>query len=55
MYKTRKNKDKMPSLIKQTFVYRRSVLENNKSTFQDIMDKLSYLTDLKNVKKDKFK
>jgi hypothetical protein len=55
MYKTRKNKNKMPSLIKQKFVYRRSVIKNNKRTFQDIMDKFSYLTDLKNVKKDKFK
>jgi hypothetical protein len=52
MYKTRKNKDKMPSLIQQTFVYRRSVIENNNSNFQDIMDQFSYLTDLKNVKID---
>ena len=49
LYKSKKHKEKMPSLIQQTFTYRRSIIENNSGGFLDLMNECKFLTDIKNV------
>lgn len=49
LYKSKKHKEKMPSLVQQTFKYRRSIIENNSGTFLDLMNEFKFLTDIKNV------
>jgi hypothetical protein len=49
LFYSKKHKEKMPSLVEQTFVYRRSIIENNNGAFLDLLDQFKYLTDTKNV------
>ena len=47
--KSKKNKEKIITLIEETFKYRRNIIENSNSDFLDLIDKFYYLSDIKNV------
>jgi hypothetical protein len=49
IYKSKKHAEKMPSLVEQTFLYRRSIIENTTCIFQDLLIQFEYLTHQKNV------
>ena len=49
LFKSKKHKEKMPELVQQTFVYRRSIIDNNDRGFLVILDDFRFLTDIKNV------
>jgi len=49
LFKSKKHKEKMPELVQQTFVYRRSIIENDNRGFVVLLDDFRFLTDIKNV------
>jgi hypothetical protein len=49
LFKSKKHTEKMPELVQQTFVYRRSIIENDKRGFVVLLDDFRFLTDIKNV------
>jgi hypothetical protein len=49
LFKSKKHKEKMPELVQQTFVYRRSIIDNNDRGFLVLLDDFRFLTDIKNV------
>jgi acetolactate synthase small subunit len=49
LFNSKKHKEKMPELVQQTFVYRRSIIDNNDRGFLVLLDDFRFLTDIKNV------
>ncbi len=49
LFYSKKHKEKLPSLVEQTIVYRRCIIENNNGDFLYLLDQFKYLTDTKNV------
>jgi hypothetical protein len=54
IFKTKKNRDKMITIVEQTFRYRRSIIENGSSQFLDLLNQFKYLTDVNNVRENFF-
>jgi len=50
IFKTKKNREKMITIVEQTFKYRRSIIENSSFQFLDPLDQFKYLTDDQNVR-----
>ncbi len=50
IFKTKKNREKMITIVEQTFKYRRSIIENSSFQFLDLLDQFKYLTDVQNVR-----
>ena len=51
LYKSKllKNKEKIPSMVEQTFNLRRLIIESKNTNFSDLLEKFEYLIHLKNV------
>ncbi len=51
LYKSKSStiKEKIPSMIEQTFKLRRSIIESENTNFCDLIERFNYLLDIKNV------
>ena len=51
LYKSKllKNKEKIPSMVEQTFNLGRLIIESKNTNFSDLLEKFEYLIHLKNV------